>query len=252
MSDSPLSFPNTPIVEAVADIDCDMPPGFELAALEAASRDLFRDSYPKFQIQLIQEHEFKQKKGDASPEHTMRNGMQAFQFRHDDGKQLVQVRRQGFSFNRLAPYSSLDTYLPEIERTWKLFVQLAKPVQIRCIRLRYINRILLPITEQRLSLREYLKVSPRLLDEDNLTFVGFLNQHTAVETATKNQVKIILTTQPIVKDHLPLIFDIEASYRQKMEVGNWPEIAARITSLRSLKNRVFKNTLTDKCLNLFH
>jgi hypothetical protein len=31
----------------------------------------------------------------------------------------------------------------------------------------------------------------------------------------------------------------------------WNWILAKIQSLRDLKNRVFKNTLTDTCLNLF-
>ena len=72
---------------------------------------------------------------------SVRRGIQALQFLHADEKQLVQVRAQGFSFNRLAPYTSLDDYLPEIERTWHLFVGLASPVQIRVVQLRYINRI---------------------------------------------------------------------------------------------------------------
>ena len=75
----------------------------------------------------------------------------------------MQVRAQGFSFNRLAPYSGLDDYLPEIERTWSLYVDLASPVQIRAIRLRYINRILLPLAANTVDLDEYLKIGPACL-----------------------------------------------------------------------------------------
>ncbi len=245
-----LKFSKAPIVEAVVDIDCDMPPAMDLAALESQARDLFRDRYPKFRPQLIQEHQLKQQIG-AAPEMSVRQSLNALQFLHDDEKQLVQVRALGFSFNRLAPYSSLDDYLPEIERAWRLFVGLASPVQIRAVRLRYINRILLPLTDGRVELDEYLKHSPQLPDEERLTFAGFLNQHAVVEADTGNQVNIVLTTQPPGADQLPLIFDIEATSAGNAEPGDWPWIRARIQSLRGLKNHIFVNTLTDKCLKLF-
>lgn len=247
---APLQFSSPPIVEAVVDIDCDMPPVMDLAALEGRGRELFRDQYPKFRAQLIQEHQFKQEIG-AAPEMSVRQGVHALQFLHDDEKQLVQVRALGFSFNRLAPYSSLDDYLPEIERAWRLFVSLAVPLQIRAIRLHYINRILLPFPNQRVELDEYVKLGPRLPDEERLTFTGFLNQHAVVEAVTGNQANIVLTTQPSAADQLPLIFDIEATSAGNAEPGDWPWIETKIQSLRSLKNHIFVNTLTGKCLKLF-
>ena len=177
--------------------------------------------------------------------------MQAFQFLHDDEKQLVQVRTQGFAFNRLAPYGSLDDYMGEIERTWRQFVTLTSPVQIRAVRLRYINRILLPMKGEGLQLQDFLKVSPQLPNESNLTFIGFLNQHSAIESGTGNQANIVLTTQPLEADNLPIIFDIGVHHIEPGEPDNWPWITENIQSLRSLKNRIFKNTLTERCLNLF-
>lgn len=115
---------------------------------------------------------------------SVRGALAAYQFVQSDGKQLVQVRAQGFSFNRLAPYTGFDDMLAEVERTWHLYVKIASPVQIRVIRLRYINRILLPLVEGRVELDEYLKVGPKLPDEDRLAFSGFLNQHLAIEKGT--------------------------------------------------------------------
>ncbi len=249
-SESSLKLANAPIVEAIVDIDCDMPPGFELTALESRARDIFGETYSKFRAQLIQEHQIKHE-GDQLPEMSVRRGLLALQLLHDDERQLVQVRAQGFSFNRLAPYTSLDDYLPEIERTWKLFAGFASPVQIRSVRLRYINRILLPMMGGRVDLDQYLKLSPTLPDQDRLTFAGFLNQHLAVEAETGNQVNIVLTSQTVENEQLPLIFDITAACSGNADPNHWSWILSRVESLRSLKNRVFKNTLTEQCLNLF-
>ncbi|MCI0540903.1 MAG: TIGR04255 family protein [Verrucomicrobiales bacterium] len=239
-----------PIVEAVIDIDCDLPPAMVFAALEKPARERLRDKYPKFRAQLVQEHQIEQL-GQAEPKFTVRKGIQAFQFRSEDERQLVQIRPLGFSFNRLSPYSSLDDYLTEIERTWKLFVEVAAPIQVRKIGLRYINRILLPIHEGQLELRDYLNVCPQLPEKERLKFVGFLNHHAALEVATDNRVNIVLTMQNPETDRLPLIFDIETFHAEASNPGDWDHLLSRIVSLRSLKNRIFKNTLTDKCLNLF-
>ncbi len=250
-----MSAPNfkllhPPIVEAVLDVDCDMSPAFDLVALEKASREAFRDQYPKFRAQFLEEHRIEQK-ADQPTQVSAQRRLQAFQFLQEDEKQLVQVRIQGFSFNRLAPYTSLDDYLPEIERAWGLFASIASPVQIRVVRLRYINRILLPLTDGRVELEHYLKVGPRLPDEDRLRFAGFLNQYAAVEIDTGHQVNIVLTSQPPENDRVPIIFDICVASVETAEPGNWAWLLAKIQSLRHLKNRIFRNTLTEQCLNLF-
>lgn len=253
MTDTEFKLLKPPIIEAVLDIDCDMPPGFDLAALEGSSRDRFRDKYPKFSKQFMHEHKIETTL-DEPPKMSVRHEIQSFRFLQEHEKQLVQlvqVRAQGFSFNRLAPYTTLDDYLPEIERTWRLFASITAPVQIRAVRLRYINRILLPMPESRVELEDYLKVGPRLPDEGRLTFTGFLNQHTAVEADTGNQVTIVLTTQPPADKMLPLIFDITVASAGTAEVENWTWLLAQIQALRALKNSVFRNTLTDQCLNLF-
>jgi uncharacterized protein (TIGR04255 family) len=239
-----------PIVEAVVDIDCDLPPILEIEALEKPARDCFRVEYPDFQTRFMFEHVF-EAKGDAPPRTSTRREIGGYLFKHEDGKQLVQVRAQGFSFNRLAPYSTLDDYLPEVERTWKMFVKLAAPVQVRGIRLRYINRLPIPAVEGRVELNDFLKVGPRLSDERSLALVGFLNQNSAVETKTGNEVKTILTLRKPERDIVPIIFDITAGNGESAQPEDWPQILSRLQALRDLKNRVFFDTLTEKCLQLF-
>lgn len=252
MSDSLLKLARPPIIEAVLDIDCDMPPGQDIAKLEAPAFEVFREQYPQLRTQFIQEHEFVTK-SDAPPKLAITRGIRGYHFLHQDEKQLVQVRGQGFSFNRLTPYTGLDDYLPEIERTWNLFVKIASPVQIKVVRLRYINRILLPTPppSHKVELTEYLEIGPRLPDEQRLTFVGFLNQHVAVEAETGNQVNIILTSQRSEEGKLPILFDICVASSESRDPQDWTWLSSKIQSLRVLKNHIFRNTLTEKCLNLF-
>ena len=239
-----------PIVEAVLDIDCDMPPTLDWDELKESARNAYGAHYPKFQPISFERLEIEKSSGEP-PTHKTLRGIQLLQFLHEDGKQIVQVRSQGYSFNRLAPYSTLDDYLPEIERTWKLFVGIAGPQLIRTIRLDYVNRVVLPLEDRKVDLDQYFRTGPRLPDESNLAFSGFLNQHSVVEQGTGNQANIVLTTLPVESGNLPFILDIAVMHRADSEVDNWDWIAERIQSLRNLKNRIFKGTLTDVCLRLF-
>jgi uncharacterized protein (TIGR04255 family) len=251
INESWAKLPKAPIVEAVLDIDCALRPGHPVSDLERPAREAYRDHYPKTRVQLIQQHRIEAQRG-APPQFSVEQGLQAYQFLHDDERQLVQVRVQGYSFNRLAPYTTLDDYLPEIQRTWELFLRIASPVDVRAIRLRYINRIVLPMESGRADLDEYLRIGPRLPDEESLMLIGFLSQNAAVERETGNQLITVLTHEPQQRETLPIILDITASYAvQPLDPNNWAEILARVQSLRDLKNRAFRNTLTSRCLKLF-
>jgi uncharacterized protein (TIGR04255 family) len=163
----------------------------------------------------------------------------------------VQVRTQGFSFNRLAPYSTLDDYLPEIERTWRLYVEVATPVVTRLVRLRYINRIPLPMEGGKIELDEFLTIGPRLANEPKLNLTGFLVQQTAVETDSGHQVSLVLTAQAPDSGKLPVILDIGVASPLRTEPADWSAIRQTVDSLRRLKNQIFMNTLTDRCIQLF-
>jgi uncharacterized protein (TIGR04255 family) len=240
---------NPPIVEAVLDIDCDLPPTFNLATVEAAARVELEDQYPKFRTQVMQEHRVEMNVGTFNA--STRQAVQALQFLQEDERQLVQVRANGFAFNRLAPYTTLDDYLPEIERTWRLYVGLASPVQIRVVRLRYINRILLPMRTPSIDLDEYLKIGPQSPDDATLMLSAFLIQQVAVEKETGYQVNLVLTSQAPANERLPIILDITVASSMNVEPDDWPTTKDTIAALRTLKNRVFQNTLSDKCIKLF-
>lgn len=252
MTDPTVQFKRAPIVEAVLDIDCDFAPGYSVKAMEAAARDRLKDCYPKMRVQLLQELRFEAQPEEGTLNHSSRQNIESLQFLSDDEKQIVQLRRAGYSFNRLAPYSSLDDYLPEIQRSWQIFSDLTAPTQVRAVKLRYINRIALPVIDGKVSLDDYLKLGPRLPAGANLSLAGFLNQYVAIEAGTGHQAVVVLTAQPLEGAKLPIIFDIlAASVEQSADPGDWDWLRGKIDALRSLKNRVFTNSLTEKCLSQF-
>lgn len=250
MTQSALTLLNPPIVEAVIDIHCDYPPNFDLSECEQQAKEAFSKNYPQHRQVFFQEHKIQQGEG-TSPELSIRKGISAHQFLQADSKQLVQVRVGGYSFNRLAPYTSLDDYLPEMENTWNLYVGVAHPVQVKAISLRYINRILLPLESGAVDLDSYFQIGPRIPDEETLAMTGFLNQYQLTEKSTGNQVSTVLTSQQIEGGRLPVILDNTVSARTSCLTGDWSTIRGAILELRNLKNHIFEKALTQKCLDLF-
>jgi len=251
MSHENQPIPSAPIIEAVVDIDCDLPPGLDLHGLREVVAEALRERYPKFRQQLVQEHVFMQE-GGKLPESEVRQALGAMQFVSEDERQLIQFRPNGFSFNRLAPYGSLDEYLSEIESGWRVFLQQVQPVVVRKVGIRMINRILLPMDGGQLDFGDFLTVSPRLPETGSpLSFLGFLEQQMALDGKSGNRASIVKTTELPQGDKLPLILDIDVFNSCETAPGDWGEIRDRLNSLRSLKNRIFRNTLTPRCLNLF-
>jgi uncharacterized protein (TIGR04255 family) len=198
---------------------------------------------------MLHEHQIAQEGDTANV--SSRHDVQALQFLTADEKQIVQCRRLGYSFNRLAPYATLDDYLPEIRRTWDLYRDVAAPVQVRVVRLRYINSLPLPSKDGTPDFAEYLAVGPRLGEPEGLSFRGFLNQNVGIEEGSGNEFAIVLATQPLEANVQPVIFDITVAHSLTLEPHDWSALEARIQSLRRLKNRVFQSTLTPRCLTLF-
>lgn len=250
MSEADFQLDNAPIIEAVLDIDCALPVSFQLQDVESSARDAFSGEYPKLRTQHLLQHSVKQL-ADGPAEVSGSRTIQALQFLQNDEKQLVQLRRNGFSFNRLAPYDSLDAYLPEIERTWNAYRELAGPSSVRRISLRYINRLLFAVDGGNLRLSDHLRQAPQLPEGPKLAFAGFLHKHQAVEEGTGNKVAIVIASQPVVDDELPVILDITASKDCRLQPDRWEEIRDAVRALRTLKNLIFKQSLTEPCLNRY-
>ena len=250
MIETSIKLLNPPIVEAVIDFDCEMPFGFDLAAKQDQFVRAFKDKYPLVRQQLFQGLQVETAK-DAPPKISTSNGLQAIQLFTPDEKQLVQMRAGGFSFNRLAPYSSLDDYFAEVQQAWQIYTEMVNPKSLRQIQLRYVNKLLLPTTDGRLDLDDYFTVGPKAPDEERLVFVGFLHQHAMFDVLNNNKVNTVIAAQPPEGNKFPVIFDISVQYQRPLEIQQWDSISMALAELRELKNLVFKKMLTTKCLNLF-
>ncbi len=253
-SEEPFRLAKAPIIEAVVEFHCELPPGLNRAVFEAGVKQAFGPTYPKLQTNYIQEYKIEAQPNQA-PQSAVLHAVHGYRHNSEDGKQIVQTRFDGFFFNRLSPYSSLDDYLPEVQRCWSLYREVAQPVIVKQLALRYINRLLFPIVEGKLSLQEFLRHAPQLprprSEGHELTFTGFMHHHQMFEKQTNSLGNLIIAAQPIEATQLPVVVDITVLRQGLFQPEAWSQFAIALSELRALKNHIFKETITDKCLTLF-
>lgn len=251
MTDVYPKLPNPPIVEAIVDFDCDVPPNVALKDLEQSARDAFREQYPDVHPRYLQEVRVATAQ-DGAFNSSLQRSLQAWMFKTQDGKQLVQVRQSGFSFNRLAPYPGFDACLPEIKRAWSKYCELVQPIELRGLRLRYINRILLPAKEvAEKGFHHFLSAQTGLPRDVGLVPSGFLNQYQGTDPQTHLQVAVVVASQPPEGEKLPVMFDNSVFADAKQSSFDWDSLTSMLKSLRALKNRVFFKTVQPPCLEWF-
>ncbi len=239
---------NPPIIEAVLDIDCDFPTGTEFKVLIERAKSSYDEDYPHLEYEKLFENKF-QITGETVERQSSRNEVRCIRFFKEDRKQIVQIRKEGFSFNRLTPYTTLQDYLQEIEKCWLLYCNFSKPVSIKEIKLRYINKLHIQTDGKNCNLDEYLSTGPKSPDPDNLSFTGFVQQHFLFDKATKHQASVILISQPSEKNSIPVILDITAiASNFNLDPLDWNSILEKIQELRKLINNIFYKMVTEKCL----
>lgn len=242
---------NPPIVEAVVDIDVEMRPGFVLVEARERLAAAYADRYPVVREREFDAHEIRKTPGSVGLVKSQ-SGLESLLFIQTDDKQLVQARRRGFSFNRLAPYEGFGPYRSEIELRWQQFCEVIEPVRVVAIKMRFINRIEVPLEDGQVDLDQYLRIGPRAPDDDAFGFTGFSSRSAMFEKATGVQVVVSLASRPSGGDSLALILDIEAAADCACDPRDLNTISERLEMIRKTKNLAFRKSLEDKCHALFN
>jgi uncharacterized protein (TIGR04255 family) len=238
-----------PITEAIIDFRIEPAKEFPLDKLSDLIEKI-SDTYPQHERRNLFESKFEivpsQRQVSQS---TQEKGLHGFFFRSEDGQNLAQFRVNGFTFNRLKPYTSWDTIFKEAQRLWNLYVDIMYPEFVTRIAVRYINHLKLPLPIKELS--QYLTATPQIPEDLPKNISSFLIRMTLVEEQTSIKANVTQALESSVDSkHVPLIFDIDVYKRGSFEPAD-PEIWRILQDLRKMKNRIFFSYITEDTVELF-
>lgn len=169
-------------------------------------------------------------------------------FSTTDGRYVIEATVDGFTFHRLRPYQEWEIFLPEFRKWWIVYRDLVGPARITRIGLRYINRILLPVPLK--DFTEYIVTGPEIGKNLPQAVMELFMRLVIPNTRLENLAIITQVMQPMEGTKVPLIFDIDAI--KILNTASTDESLWKIVDdLRTYKNDLFFESMTEKAIGLF-
>ncbi len=242
---APLHLAKPPITEALIDLRVEEAVGIRQDQLDAIRRRVGA-SYPHATEQFRFHASVEAGPGRAPEARAQDLGLQGWILASEDKAQLAQFRSDGFTFNRLRPYTSWEQIFPEALRLWGIYSEVMRPSAVARIAVRYINHVRLD--GMNVSLSDYLRTPLPMPDGVNLPVTSFL---TSIVLAGADPGFSVRVTQSLEPPHQPpdllLLLDLDASAN-----GRWlPEdqtVAQVLNKLRVMKNEAFFGSLTVEAI----
>lgn len=239
-------LPHAPIAEAVIDIRTRPTIELEEKSLKAQLEGKLIN-YDFVDSQQLIENQIHFELG-KQPSQTIQ--WKGLKYQSKDKKQITQFNNDGFVFSRLEPYPNWKELYDESMRLWQTYFELAKPVVISRLGLRFINRIQLPADN--IELEDYLNRSPQPPKGLDLPFSYFFHQDTLMTPDDAYRANIFTTVQPnqAPKQGEALIIDIDVFTTKEFELNN-VMLEKSLLEMQWLKNKIFFGSVTEKTLALF-
>lgn len=247
MTEENITFSNPPITEALLDIRVNLPKEITLDTLLSFQNEI-KEHFPNKKERYT--GTFQIKTGAAPEIITSTDRTDGYMYYAPDNKKIVQARLDGFTFNKLKPYSSWDIFSLEAKYLWEHYVAIAKPTNIVRLALRYINRIEIPLPFN--DFKEYILTNPEVAPGIPQGLSGFFMQLVIPNAEFQASAVVTETFEKIDEKSkvLPLIFDIDVSRNIIIEPSS-KDIWNIMEDLRKFKNQIFMKSLTDKTKELF-
>ena len=248
MSETFPHLSKAPIIEAVIDLRTALALTFNVEKLQEAHAAI-RQDYPQMKTQRGWIGQMMQAAGKPPTQAIRDLGVTGYEFSSADGKYVAQFRRDGFSFSRLAPYTSWEDVFGRAAALWKLFCELSQPIEVSRIAVRTINRILLPVPVSDLS--KYLTAPPSVPPGTPNELLGFLTQLFVTDRTTSIVSNIIQTIgQGPRETHVPIILDTDVHLERPFQPAD-PALLKQFDALRHMKNLIFFKSLTPQIIETF-
>ena len=241
---APRHLANAPITEAILDLRVKLPTDLGVEKLKAA-RDRVARGYPKLTERRRVEGHVRFSAGKPPDQVALDKGPDGYLFASTDGKQVVQFRLDGFTFNRLSPYQTWESMRDEAFRLWQIYVDVAHPQLITRVALRYINKLNIPLPITDCS--EYLVAPPGAPGQLPHVVTGFLNRIVILDSSIGASANISQALESISEGAIILDIDVYKQAEFSIEGKDAWEL---LEQLRLFKNRIFFESVTEKALGL--
>ena len=239
---------NAPITEALIDFRVQLPKDFQVQKFSELKERL-RQRYPKVEEQRLFQVHHEIKSGQTVLHPTKDMGIQGYFFKTEDERNIAQFRIDGFTLNRLKPYTNWRNLATEARSLWDIYTDTASPETITRLAVRYINQLKFPLPFDDFS--DYLVAPPNLPPDLPQEVAGFLSRVNVYDSESNIAANITQALEGITSpDFVIIILDIDVSTQRDLPIND-EETWGVLEKLHEMKNRIFSSSLTEKAVRLF-
>ncbi len=238
-----------PITEAIVDIRVKAHPEFDAQILEQL-KDRLAKRFPQVSKQQGIETSCTIDGERGAIPSTRDLGLRGYFYTSEDGLDIAQFRVDGFTYNRLKPYTSWAQIFPQAMDLWKLYATTAKPTHVTRLALRYLNQITVPNGVDAL---EQIVTAPLPLPPEMPSLLSrFFTRVTVHDQDTELAAHVSQAFEPN-KGEEPgtLILDIDVFHQRDYDVGStttYDTISKIFSSIHEMKNKIFFQSLTEETI----
>ena len=182
----------------------------------------------------------------AEPVVRHQKGWDGFRLASEDGRYIVQFKRDGVVFSRLHPYEHWEPFSTAAKKAWQVFQKIAAPLEIQRLGVRFINHLAAVTPE---TLGDFLCEPPTC--PSDLPLKEFMYQSTFDVPELPFGVRVIKVMQPpgLPKSSSGLFID--CGVFTKRPVDNEQDMEDALIKMRWLKNKFFFTLLTPQAIQSF-
>lgn len=240
-----IHYENAPITEALIDIRVDLPVSVAALQLLEAVHERVKDRYPGKKRRLYVEGRFSA--GDEVGA-SARQTLVGFSFSSEDGKQVFQARRDGFTFSRLRPYGSWPELRDEARRLWDIYRDVVNPEKITRVAVRYINQIDIPMSP--IEYKDYFRTTPEVSPDLPQALSAYFMQLQFPQIDFEGLLILTQTSAPPPSPTTTSVILDLAVYKQTEMVSD-QDVWGLLETLRNRKNEFFEGCITERTRALF-
>ena len=237
-----------PITEAVLDFKVRLRAEADVSELKSAVEAVSKD-YPNVEEVWLIEGSFALSPEPARTSASSSRRPNGFFVRSPDARQVAQFRLDGFTFSRLAPYTSWEEIAPEAFRLWDVYRKAARPDALFRIAVRYINHI--HLRDVMLEINDILVSAPQIPSDLPQVATGFLTRVVVPLPMPNTRVGIVQAyNTPPAAAMDTLMLDLDVFRDEELDLGA-TTLAPIFERMREFKNLAFFGSLKEPVTRRF-
>lgn len=245
---NPRQLAHPPVIEALLNFQANAVAGWNGEGMEQKAKVLF-PTHSK--VQMLQEInvQFTGGKEEGGVAHAP---IQGFMLRSSLVPTVHQVRRDGYAFSQLKPYTNWEAFVEAAMNGWRIYSDAFKPGELQRVALRFINRLDFPLDEFRQNRDEFLTIAPRVPAGLDWGFAGFQqgNVYAPADSPCLVKVQLMRVIEAGNTASAAILLDTEVVLKEPLAALDLT-VSQVLLEMRRLKNDAFFGILTPKALERY-